>query len=165
MTKKTIKSATATSTTPEVLRQHAEQQYAHELAALAEADTFPRPPKWNLSPRAVLTYLLGGVAGDTEITPKYVGERRLMEVAVATLATDRALLLIGVPGTAKSWVSEHLAAAISGVTPRAIRASMAASTASDNSQSRKPPTVRCAIGAKAWASCPSMMSRVTSSCS
>src|SRR5690606_27446270 len=31
-----------------------------------------------------------------------------------TLATDRALLLLGVPGTAKSWVSEHLAAAISG---------------------------------------------------
>jgi MoxR-like ATPase len=30
------------------------------------------------------------------------------------LATDRALLLLGVPGTAKSWVSEHLAAAISG---------------------------------------------------
>jgi MoxR-like ATPase len=35
-------------------------------------------------------------------------------VAVATLATDRALLLLGVPGTAKSWVSEHLAAAVSG---------------------------------------------------
>ena len=33
---------------------------------------------------------------------------------MATLATDRALLLLGVPGTAKSWVSEHLAAAISG---------------------------------------------------
>jgi MoxR-like ATPase len=30
------------------------------------------------------------------------------------LATDRALLLLGVPGTAKSWVSEHIAAAISG---------------------------------------------------
>jgi MoxR-like ATPase len=37
-----------------------------------------------------------------------------MEVAVATLATDRALLLLGVPGTAKTWVSEHLSAAISG---------------------------------------------------
>jgi MoxR-like ATPase len=37
-----------------------------------------------------------------------------MEVAVATLATDRALLLLGVPGTAKTWVSEHLAAAVSG---------------------------------------------------
>ena len=38
----------------------------------------------------------------------------MIEVAVATLATDRALLLLGVPGTAKTWVSEHLAAAISG---------------------------------------------------
>src|ERR1043166_6915624 len=37
-----------------------------------------------------------------------------MQMAVATLATDRALLLYGLPGTAKSWVSEHLAAAISG---------------------------------------------------
>ena len=61
------------------------------------------------------TYLLGGTAADgTEITPKYVGPRRLIEVAVATLATDRALLLLGVPGTAKTWVSEHLAAAICG---------------------------------------------------
>ena len=48
------------------------------------------------------------------ISPKYIGNRRLIEIAVATLATDRALLLLGVPGTAKSWVSEHLAAAISG---------------------------------------------------
>ena len=47
-------------------------------------------------------------------SPKYVGQRRLIEIAVATLATDRALLLLGVPGTAKTWVSEHLAAAISG---------------------------------------------------
>src|SRR5689334_23959548 len=37
-----------------------------------------------------------------------------MEVAVSTLVTDRALLLLGVPGTAKTWVREHLAAAISG---------------------------------------------------
>jgi MoxR-like ATPase len=38
----------------------------------------------------------------------------VIEIAIATLATDRALLLIGLPGTAKSWVSEHLSAAISG---------------------------------------------------
>src|SRR5690606_30196661 len=50
----------------------------------------------------------------TVITPKYVGPRRIVEVAVATLATDRALLLLGLPGTAKTWVSEHLAAAVSG---------------------------------------------------
>lgn len=95
----------------DVLRPHAEEQYAAELAALATVDDRPRPPGWRLSPQAVVTYLLGD--GDA-ITPKYVGPRRLMEVAVATLATDRALLLLGVPGTAKTWVSEHLAAAISG---------------------------------------------------
>ena len=98
-----------------VLRPHAEQQHQAELAALAAADHRPRPPGWRLSPWAVTTYLLGGSAADgTVITPKYVGSRRLIEVAVATLATDRALLLLGVPGTAKTWLSEHLAAAVSG---------------------------------------------------
>ena len=98
-----------------VLRPHAEQEYQAELAALAADDDRPRPPGWRLSPWAVTTYLLGGTAPDgTAITPKYVGSRRLIEVAVATLATDRALLLLGVPGTAKTWLSEHLAAAISG---------------------------------------------------
>ncbi len=98
----------------EVLRPHAEDEYADELAALVASDDRTRPPAWRMSPAAVVTYLLGGTAGDVEITPKYVGPRRLVEVAVATLATDRALLLLGVPGTAKTWVSEHLAAAISG---------------------------------------------------
>jgi MoxR-like ATPase len=98
-----------------VLRPHAEQEYAAELSALAASDDRERPPGWRLSPWAVTTYLLGGSAGDgTAITPKYVGSRRLIEVAVATLATDRALLLLGVPGTAKTWLSEHLAAAICG---------------------------------------------------
>lgn len=98
-----------------VLRPHAEQQFADELSRLGEFDDAPKPPGWRLSPRAVVTYLLGGELPDrTTITPKYVGPRRLMEVAVATLATDRALLLLGVPGTAKTWVSEHLAAAVAG---------------------------------------------------
>jgi MoxR-like ATPase len=100
-----------TMTSDPVLRPHAEHQYAAELAVLAAADDRPRPPGWRLSPQAVVDYLLGD---GKAITPKYVGPRRLMEVAVATLATDRALLLLGVPGTAKTWVSEHLAAAISG---------------------------------------------------
>ena len=101
--------------TAELLRPHAEQVYASELDALTETDDKPNPPSWRLSPQAVVTYLLGGALADgAVITPKYVGPRRLIEVAVATLATDRALLLLGVPGTAKTWVSEHLAAAISG---------------------------------------------------
>ena len=99
----------------DVLRPHAEQQYAHELAALDATDDRPRPPGWKLSPWAVVRYLIGTTLDDgTVISPKYVGRRRLVEIAVATLATDRALLLLGVPGTAKTWVSEHLAAAISG---------------------------------------------------
>jgi MoxR-like ATPase len=103
-----------TNGTSGLLRAHAEDEYAAELAALDAADDRPRPPQWKLSPWAVSTYLLGGELDDgTVITPKYLGSRRLMEIAVASLATDRALLLLGVPGTAKTWVSEHLAAAIS----------------------------------------------------
>lgn len=98
-----------------VLRPHAEQQFAAELAALRRVDDRPRPTNWQTSPWAVVTYVLGGTLADgTVITPKYVGQRRLVEIAVATLITDRALLLLGVPGTAKTWLSEHLAAAISG---------------------------------------------------
>ncbi len=102
---------------PTVLRQHAEQAFADELEALRKADADsgrPKPPRWKLSPWAVSAYLLGATLDDgTEISAKYIGPRRIVEIAIATLATDRALLLVGVPGTAKTWVSEHLAAAIS----------------------------------------------------
>lgn len=104
------------------LRHSAEDIFAEEIAALARKDDRPKPPNWKLSPKAVVTYLMGGKATDgTKITAKYVGNRRLIETAVATLATDRALLLLGLPGTAKSWVSEHLAAAISGCSQRLIQ--------------------------------------------
>ncbi|HJU91465.1 MAG TPA: AAA family ATPase [Pyrinomonadaceae bacterium] len=98
-----------------VLREHAEQQFAEELTELARADARPRPPNWQLSPWAVAKYILGGkLDSGFEVTPKYIGNARTIEVAIATLATDRALLLLGVPGTAKTWLSEHLAAAVSG---------------------------------------------------
>ncbi len=98
-----------------ILRQHAEQQFAEELDALKKTDTRQRPTNWAMSPWAVATYLLGGkLENGFEVSPKYIGSRRIIEIAIATLTTDRALLLFGVPGTAKSWVSEHLAAAISG---------------------------------------------------
>src|SRR6185295_11369995 len=109
----TMSSPSTPSVSNAVLRPHAEHEFARELAALAAADDRERPPNWRLSPWAVVTYVLGGTLPDgTAISPKYVGQRRLIEIAVATLATDRALLLLGVPGTAKTWVSEHLAAAI-----------------------------------------------------
>ena len=98
-----------------LLRQHAEQQFEEELYELKKNETNKVPENWQLSPQSVVTYLMGGkLANGFEVTPKYIGHRRLIEIAVATLVTDRALLLYGLPGTAKSWVSEHLAAAISG---------------------------------------------------
>ncbi|HYV90178.1 MAG TPA: AAA family ATPase [Chitinophagales bacterium] len=98
-----------------ILRQHAEQQFAQELDELKKSDSDKRPVNWNLSPQSVVTYILGGkLKNGFEVSPKYIGQKRLIEIAVATLTTDRALLLFGLPGTAKSWVSEHLAAAVSG---------------------------------------------------
>lgn len=99
----------------QILRQHAEQLFAHELEELKKQDGDKRPANWLLSPQSVVTYLMGGkLKNGFEVSSKYIGNRRLMEIAVATLTTDRALLLYGLPGTAKSWVSEHLAAAVSG---------------------------------------------------
>ncbi|MGB6299857.1 MAG: AAA family ATPase, partial [Rivularia sp. (in: cyanobacteria)] len=98
-----------------LLREHAENQFAEELEELGKVDKRQRPPNWKLSPWAAITYLMGGkLDSGFEVSPKYIGDKRVIEIAIATLTTDRGLLLIGVPGTAKSWVSEHLAAAISG---------------------------------------------------
>ena len=105
-----------------IIRQHAEQQFAQELEELKKQDSGTRPPNWFMSPQAVVTYLIGGKLNNGfEISPKYIGNKRLIEIAVATLTTDRALLLYGLPGTAKSWVSEHLAAAISGTSALIIQ--------------------------------------------
>jgi MoxR-like ATPase len=92
-----------------------EQLYRQELEILKKVDKGAKPPGWQLTPASAVDYILGDkeVEG-IPISAKYFGNRSLVEVAVATLATDRALLLIGVPGTAKTLLSEHLAAAISG---------------------------------------------------
>ncbi|HUQ01962.1 MAG TPA: AAA family ATPase [Kofleriaceae bacterium] len=105
------------------IRLPAEKKYEDELKALAKADKDAKPPGWALSPRAVETYILGAdkAVGGATITPKYVGDRSLVQVAIATLASDRALMLAGEPGTAKSWLSEHLAAAISGTSTLVVQ--------------------------------------------
>ncbi|WP_432630559.1 ATP-binding protein [Brotaphodocola sp.] len=105
----------------EMLRLPAEEQYKKELEALIANETDPVPAGWKMSPRSVRTYICGGKAGNTVITPKYIGHERLVEIAIATLVTDRALLLIGEPGTAKSWLSEHLTAAINGNSTNVIQ--------------------------------------------
>ncbi|CAM4217668.1 AAA family ATPase [Saccharibacillus endophyticus] len=104
----------AAAHTQDTMRLPAELLYQQEIEVLKKEDKGDVPPGWQMSPRAVLTYITGGKAGKLDITPKYIGNRRLVEMAIATLVTDRALLLIGEPGTAKSWLSENLAAAVSG---------------------------------------------------
>ena len=105
----------------QILRLPAEKLFEEELNALIKAEKYPVPQGWRMSPRSVKTYICGGKAGKTKITPKYIGHERLVEIAIATLVTDRALLLIGEPGTAKSWLSEHLTAAINGDSSKVIQ--------------------------------------------
>lgn len=98
------------------LRLPAEDKFAKELEALEKADKGAKPPQWRMSPKSVETYIMGSTSpvNGVEITPKYIGDRSMVQVAIATLASDRALMLAGEPGTAKSWLSEHLCAAICG---------------------------------------------------
>ncbi len=96
-------------------RSHAENAFSIELETIKLEDKRPKPNTWNLSPWGVLLYIAGGkTASGFQVTPKYIGDHKLIEMAIATILSDRALLLMGVPGTAKSWLSEHLSAAISG---------------------------------------------------
>jgi MoxR-like ATPase len=97
--------------------------FAEELAFLAAYDTGPKPPGWNLTPRAVVTFVMGSNSEALSlpdkkarmvISTKFVGERALVERAVITLAGERGLLLVGEPGTAKSMLSELLSAAVCG---------------------------------------------------
>lgn len=104
-----------------MLRLPAEQLFQKEIDALIAAEKNPIPTGWRMSPQSVKTYICGGKVGKTEITPKYIGHERLVEIAISTLVTDRALLLIGEPGTAKSWLSEHLTAAINGDSTKVIQ--------------------------------------------
>lgn len=105
----------------DILRLPAEKLYEKEIKALIKEDKNDIPAGWQMSPRSVLKFILGGKAGKTDISPKYVGYDRLVEVAIATLLTDRSLMLIGEPGTAKSWLSENLSAAVCNDSSRVVQ--------------------------------------------
>ena len=120
-----------TSPSDVVLREPAEVKYARELEALRQNDQDEVPAPWKLSPRSVLTYVTGskkplkatldGKSVEVPITRKFFGDDTIVERAIVTLASERALLLVGDPGTGKSWLSEHLAAAICGTSMLTIQ--------------------------------------------
>ena len=103
------------------IRRPAEELFQEEIDALVKAEKHPVPEGWKMSPRSVFTYVVGGKAGKKAITPKYIGHERVVEIAISTLMTDRALLLIGEPGTAKSWLSEHITAAVCGDSTKVVQ--------------------------------------------
>jgi MoxR-like ATPase len=109
----------------DIQRPPAELLYAEELSQLAEHDQAPRPPGWKLSAQAARQFILGDTAKG--ISPKFVGHPSLVERALVSLATQRALLLVGEPGTAKSLLSELLAAALSGNSRLTLQGSSATS--------------------------------------
>lgn len=107
----------------------AETVYADELRFLEAWDSGHRPPGWRLTPRAAVLFVTGSGSEDLvlsdqrslRIAPKFVGQRPLIERAVVTLAGERGLLLVGEPGTAKSMLSELLAAAVCGTSALTVQ--------------------------------------------
>ena len=106
------------------LRPAAEERWADELAALAAADAESGaeiPRGWRLSPRSVRTFIVGDE--DLGITRKFYGDDPLIDRAIVTLLGRQGLMLVGEPGTAKSMLSELLAAAICGTSTLTIQGS------------------------------------------
>jgi len=105
-----------------LIREPSEIRFREELNALKSIDTNEKPENWQLSPKMVYKFIVGmdepiktkinGEEKNILITRKFYGDDIMIQRAISSLASDRPLLLIGEPGTAKSWLSENLTAAI-----------------------------------------------------
>jgi len=94
-----------------VQRLPAEVRFSEELDRLRQHDLHPMPPGWSMSPIAVEKFIGGD---DTlSIQRKFVADASVIRRIVISLCTNRGCFMVGEPGTAKSWVSELLAAAVS----------------------------------------------------
>lgn len=116
--------ARRTGATQAQIRPPAEEQWAAELAALARADArrdAPIPAGWRLSPRSVRAFIVGD--GELGISRKFYGDDPLVDRAIVTLLGRQGLMLVGEPGTAKSMLSELLAAAISAASTLTVQGS------------------------------------------
>jgi len=111
----------------ESIKPPVEERYREELEALKNTDTGRRPANWQMSPKAVRTFILGSAkpviyqGKEYRVEKKYFGNDALVERCIVTLAGNRGLMLVGEPGTAKTMLSEMLSAAISGVSTNTIQ--------------------------------------------
>lgn len=111
----------------EFIKPPVEVRYKEELEALRETDTGYKPENWQMSPKAVRTFILGSSrpvvykGREYTIEKKYLGNDALVERCIVTLAGNRGLMLVGEPGTAKTMLSELLSAAVSGVSTNTIQ--------------------------------------------
>lgn len=111
----------------EFIKPPVEIRYREELEALKNTDEGKKPENWQMSPKAVRTFILGSQrpivheGKEYIIGKKYFGNDALVERCIVTLAGNRGLMLVGEPGTAKTMLSELLSAAISGVSTNTIQ--------------------------------------------
>lgn len=110
-----------------ILKPTMELKYAEELEALKATDTGRKPENWQLSPKAIRTFILGSNSPieyngkKIQISKKFFGDDALVERSIITLAGNRGLMLVGEPGTAKTMLSELLSAGICGVSTNTIQ--------------------------------------------